>query len=251
MIKSLMIRSCNIGDGTTKIIVPLVGKNKLELETELHLLESAKYDLIEWRADFVETILNKDEAITLGTMIRQKIGNKPLLFTFRTANEGGLQDISTWQYQQLCDVMIESGLIDLLDVEINYDDNVLEKLISKAHEYAISIIGSYHNFSSTPPNNELHQQFDKMNQFKADIFKLAVMPNSTEDVLSLLNFTFEMKQAYPNNPLITMSMGKLGAITRISGELFGSAISFASLNKASAPGQLNINDLNFIYSCLK
>ena len=44
-------------------------------------------------------------------------------------------------------------------------------------------------------------------------------------------------------PLITMSMGPVGMISRLCGEVFGSALTFGSVGKASAPGQVNANDL--------
>ena len=40
-----------------------------------------------------------------------------------------------------------------------------------------------------------------------------------------------------------MSMGKLGVISRICGEVFGSAVTFGTAGKASAPGQLPANQL--------
>ena len=73
-----------------------------------------------------------------------------------------------------------------------------------------------------------------------DLIKLAVMPRDATDVLALLSVTTLMhKEA--KVPLITMSMGALGAISRLSGEVFGSAVTFASAAGSSAPGQLSID----------
>ncbi len=71
-----------------------------------------------------------------------------------------------------------------------------------------------------------------------DIAKIAVMPKSSADVLALLGATEEMKQLFPNCPVITMSMGRLGMVSRLCGETFGSALTFGSAARASAPGQV-------------
>ena len=68
------------------------------------------------------------------------------------------------------------------------------------------------------------------------------MPQSRKDVLTLLSATEEMDRR-TTRPLITMSMGPVGMISRLCGEVFGSALTFGSVGKASAPGQVNANDL--------
>ena len=40
------------------------------------------------------------------------------------------------------------------------------------------------------------------------------------------------------HPVITMAMSGMGAVSRISGEIFGSSVTFASVEECSAPGQL-------------
>lgn len=77
----------------------------------------------------------------------------------------------------------------------------------------------------------------------ADIVKLAVMPQDMEDVLKLLSVTNEFKEENPDTPVITMSMGKMGMISRLCGESFGSAITFAAHKKASAPGQMEMHEV--------
>lgn len=76
------------------------------------------------------------------------------------------------------------------------------------------------------------------------------MPRSAKDVLTLLSATENVKSLYPDEPLITMSMGKLGAVSRISGEIFGSAMTFGSAKKASAPGQIEVTALQKILEIL-
>ena len=99
-------------------------------------------------------------------------------------------------------------------------------------------IYSYHNFEETPPQDELVEKMKQMFLRGCDIAKIAVMPKSSADVLALLGATEEMKQLFPNCPIITMSMGRLGMVSRLCGETFGSALTFGSAARASAPGQV-------------
>ena len=73
----------------------------------------------------------------------------------------------------------------------------------------------------------------------ADILKIAVMAHSPEDALKLMSATAKVRRLYSNKPMLTMAMGKWGVLTRITGEGFGSDLTFASVGgKASAPGQI-------------
>ena len=76
-----------------------------------------------------------------------------------------------------------------------------------------------------------------MDSFGADILKLAVMPKSEEDLMALLTATVMMKSR-SDKPVITMSMGKTGVLSRLCGEMSGSSVTFAAGIKASAPGQI-------------
>lgn len=89
----------------------------------------------------------------------------------------------------------------------------------------------------------MHHLLYRMATAGSEIVKLAVMPNDNKDLLNLLSVTDEFHSDFPDTPIITMSMGEKGMLSRISGEFFGSALSFASLAQASAPGQLSLADL--------
>lgn len=52
-------------------------------------------------------------------------------------------------------------------------------------------------------------------------------------------------------PLISMSMGPYGAMTRLFGWTFGSALTFAVGASSSAPGQVPIEDLNTALAILQ
>lgn len=86
----------------------------------------------------------------------------------------------------------------------------------------------------------------KMQQVGADLPKVAVMPHDSTDVLTLLAATVEMKNKYFATPIIAISMSKLGVASRLCGEVFGSAMTFASAGDSSAPGQIGLDIVNAV-----
>ena len=67
----------------------------------------------------------------------------------------------------------------------------------------------------------------------------------------LLAATAEMTDHHPETPVITMSMGPLGAVSRLCGEAFGSAMTFANPGTASAPGQVGLDVVNAVLDSLR
>ena len=104
-------------------------------------------------------------------------------------------------------------------------------------------IASHHDFYETPDREVMKMLLEQMCAGGADIVKLAVMPQNMEDVLKLLSVTYEFKEENPDTPVITMSMGKMGMISRLCGESFGAAVTFAAHKKASAPGQMEMHEV--------
>ena len=83
-----------------------------------------------------------------------------------------------------------------------------------------------------------------MQECGADIVKIAVMPQSKKDVLTLLLATEEMVREHAKCPVVTMSMSEVGVVSRICGEAFG------AVKKASAPGQLGAEELRMVLKIL-
>ena len=60
-----------------------------------------------------------------------------------------------------------------------------------------------------------------------------------------------MTRKYADRPIITMSMAGTGVISRLCGEVFGSALTFGAAKKASAPGQMGVNELETVLRLLR
>ena len=170
--------------------------------------------------------------------------------TFRTSREGGEKAIEPEAYAELNLKAAATGYVDLIDVEIFTGDEIVRKIIDGAHAAGVKVIASNHDFFKTPAKADIIYRLRKMQDMGADIPKIAVMPQNKKDVLTLLSATEEMATSYADRPIITMSMAGTGVISRLCGEVFGSSMTFGAAKKASAPGQMGVNDLNTILGLL-
>lgn len=231
-----------LGDGIPKICVPLTGKSRRELLEQAVRAAAFAPDLLEWRADFYEDVLKKGAAADMLRELSEAAGEIPLLFTFRSSGEGGARGIEAQSYEALLGSAVRSGRGQLVDVEVFMEGLDAEGLIQRLHAAGGIVVASNHHFDATPPEEEMEAILEEMERLGADVRKLAVMPRTPEDVLSLLRVTRRASQRGVH-PVITMSMGRLGALSRISGALTGSAVTFASAGEASAPGQIPIEEM--------
>lgn len=247
---SVRVRNIKIGEGIPKICVPVTGVTEKEIIEEAEAAVCTPADVIEWRADWFEGVLDFNRVREVLISLRGILGEMPLLFTFRTRKEGGEKEIDEKCYEELIKSVAGSGYADLVDVEAFTGEAVVRGLIREAHGCGVKVLASNHDFSRTPEKEELVRRLRKMQELGADIAKIAVMPKCKRDVLVLLEATEEMNRCYADVPVITMSMSEEGIISRICGEIFGSAMTFGAAKKASAPGQMKVDDLSTVLDLL-
>ena len=240
---TVKIRNIVLGAGMPKIAVPNVGSTEKEIMDSAKKIKAAKPDLMEWRIDYYAAGIKDFNTLkTTAKKLRQEVGELPVLVTFRTKNEGGVCQLDEDQYLNLVEYVITNRLSDAVDIELFHDEKRIESLVTLAHNYNVIVIMSNHDFEKVPAKDVIEFRLRKMAQLGADVPKLACMPHSAADVLTLLTATTEMNKEIAN-PLITMAMGDIGKVTRVAGQVFGSSLSFGAVGQTSAPGQLSIEDL--------
>ena len=222
---TVKVRNIEIGSGVPKICVPIVGVTKDEIIAEAKTFDSIPVDVVEWRVDWFEGVFEFDKVEDVLKDLREALGETPILFTFRTSKEGGEKAIEAQPYKEL-------------------NIAAAKAIVAAAHECGVKVVASNHDFDKTPEKDEIVRRLCKMQELGADIPKIAVMPTCRRDVLTLLCATEEMYTEHADRPIITMSMAGTGLISRLCGEVFGSALTFGAAKKASAPGQAAVNDLN-------
>ena len=242
----IKVRNVIIGQGIPKIIVPLIGSIDSELLKEVHYVKGLKPDIIEWRVDIYDEVENLHAVQVMLSNLREILVDTPILFTFRSFSEGGKREASVEFYQKLLKMAVQSKLIDLVDIELFQGDNLVNELVCIAKENGIYIVMSNHDFQKTPEKDEIISRLRKMQELGADIPKIAVMPNNSQNVITLIDATNTMKEKYSDRPFITVSMGEKGVVSRLTGEVFGSAATFGSGKEGSAPGQMDVMELRGI-----
>ena len=249
--KPLTIKNTVLGDGIPKICIPVTGRDEASILRAAGELKTLPHDIVEWRADYFDQVTDQSRVLYVLGALKELLPDSLLLFTFRTHREGGVKELSTEAYLEICKNAVTSGLPDLLDLEFftgasgeNAEacPSVLNPVLSLAHANGCCVILSSHDFHKTSPEEELFRRLSCMDAAGADIAKLAVMPRSETDVLHLLSATRRAADLL-SCPVITMSMGRQGLISRLAGETFGSCMTFGASGQTSAPGQPDVTDL--------
>ncbi len=244
MARSIAVKNIVIGDGIPCICVPITETGIPGLTEEAGRAVAACPDLIEWRADRFRDIFSPGAMENALKELDSILGQIPMIFTVRTEKEGGSLSVPAEDYASLLKRAADTGIPTFVDVEVmQLGDPLLHELMGQIHGAGALVIGSSHDFERTPSESEMKKILMKEHGSGADILKLAVMPQNYQDVAHLLRVTGQMYQNDDAGPMITMAMGTLGNVSRFCGEIFGSAVTFATVGEASAPGQLPIEEL--------
>lgn len=239
---TIKIKNIEIGQGIPKICIPLTGRNRAEIVEEIEIVKKYEPDLVEWRVDFFEDSDKLEKICEMLETINDSFKQIPVVFTFRTKEEGGEKSIMPEDYVKLLKEISKRRLADIVDVQVFWYPEKAEDFIKELKAMGITVLASNHHFEGTPSSEKISEALYDMENSGADIVKIAVMPRSEKDVCALLEATMERKE-HSQKPMVTMSMGKTGMLSRICGEFTGSCITFAAGKQASAPGQVKADEL--------
>lgn len=221
-----------------KLVVSVMPKSLEEAQA----IDANRYvdaDIIEWRADF----LSKDEILQVAPAIFEKFAGRELLFTLRTRAEGGEIDLSAQEYVQVIKDVTQLYQPEYVDFEYFGNKDVFDQMLDFPN-----LVLSYHNFQETPEN--MMEILSELTSLNPKVVKVSVMAHTEQDVLDLMNFTRGFKTLNPEQEYVTISMGKVGKVSRITSDVTGSSWSFASLDVASAPGQISLSNMKKIREIL-
>ena len=222
----------NVGIGRVPRIVAVVwGPQLLELAAKAR--ENGA-DLLEVRIDLFKKVnlagLKKELKV-----IRQKV-KLPVIVTVRRKDEGGGRRYSERERLLLLKSLIPS--IDAVDIELR-SERIGGEVIREAKLRKRKILVSYHNLVKTPPDEELEDIAFRAKGAGGDIVKIAVRAKSRDEVVRMMTFTYHC----PHRPLVSISLGRAGTISRVLAPFFGSCLTYAYVDSPAAPGQLNVSQL--------
>ena len=221
-----------------KLIVSVMPRSLEEAQA----LDATRYldaDIIEWRADY----LPKEAILQVAPAIFEKFAGRELVFTLRTCAEGGEIALSPEEYIHLIKEVAQLNQPDYIDFEYYSYKDVFEEMLDFPN-----LVLSYHNFQETPEN--MMEILSELTSLNPKLVKVAVMAHTEQDVLDLMNYTRGFKILNPEQEYVTISMGKVGKVSRITADVTGSSWSFASLDEASAPGQISLANMKKIREIL-
>ena len=271
-------RSIPAPGGLPAVAVSLTGPSLAQARTQARSAVDAGADVLELRVDLLEEAgalaapdpLDAAAAAAqvleclrgLGEAIAadgaDAVAGAPVLLTCRTTAEGGRAQLDDASYGAL----LRSVLDELADwaperrpaaIDVEVQRGCLPQICAQAHALDIDVVASFHDFEATPADEVLEEVLARMAREGADLAKIAVWPTSADDVARLLGVCARATMgtgegAGPGVPVAAMSMGALGAVSRVA-PAFGTALTFAAVPdeqgqaRASAPGQLPIQDV--------
>ncbi len=191
-------------------------------------------DVLELRVDLLE----EDALQTLSEL--RKLG-LPVIITNRMEEEGGSWTGSeAGRIQKLLELL---PLADAVDIELCAEKR--DEVVKRAKSAKKTVIISMHDFEKTPEHEVMAGIIDESFEAGADIAKLAVMANSLEDVLRLLEVTLHSK-----GKVCAIAMGDLGRHSRVIAPIYGSVMTYGYVDEPAAPGQLRADELGYVLKML-
>lgn len=180
-------------------------------------------DLVEVRLDLVEMPMS--ELRPLASSL-----NLPLLFTARHPAEGGKGSEDAAVRSAALESVLD--LAALIDVELQSVPH-MTVLLNEARSAGVGVVGSFHDFQATPPDDILTGARDFAQTAGLDAVKIATYLNGPEDLQRLMKHAADKRRL----PFSVMGMGPLGRLSRLALAKLGSLLNYGYLGESNAPGQ--------------
>ena len=245
----LCVKGRTVGRGKPLVCVPVMEPDKESILKEFDRLIESRADMVEWRVDAFDGAKSPNAVRGVLEALAPMVKDTILVYTFRSKAQGGLLSLDADRVDDIRQVAAESKVADFIDLEV-FESRRPQREIRRLQSMGAYVIASHHDFHQTPERSVIRMLMQQHYESGADVVKLALMPQEMQDVMNLMEETRIFHEKNPNQALVTMSMGPLGTITRVAGEYIGSCVSFGTGRKASAPGQLPMEDLKQVLSIL-
>lgn len=230
---------------TTKIVVTFTGHNDDEINAEIRAAKENinDFDIVEIRGDVFDALNREDHAKNVRFIIDVfKPLNKEIIYTYRTAKEGGSGSKTTVEYEALLNAICTLMDIDYIDIEVNSGDKIIASVTKTAAEHNVKRLLSHHDFKQTPDTDGILSVFKKMDDIGGELYKAAFFPQSSEDVDHVTSAVEQAKVLY-GHKVIGISMGELGKETRTALGEKSSALTYGFIMRDAAPGQIHVSEL--------
>jgi 3-dehydroquinate dehydratase I len=219
----------------SKICVSIAASDLEQLKIQINQAFNFGADYVEIRFDFLN-LSDLEEAVNIANAV-----NKKAVYTLRSPEQGGQFKGNTFERITWLEKLSSSKPM-LLDVEL-YTIKCNNNLADYLKENNTSVLISWHDFEKTPSNAQLTDLLYEMRKYSQNV-KVVTTAQKTEDSLGLL----ELYENTLGVNLIAFAMGEAGVLSRLLCVIIGNApFTYASLEKAIAPGQLTIKQMRKLY----
>jgi 3-dehydroquinate dehydratase-1 len=191
-------------------------------------------DLLEIRADLFPARVLDDKILREQLRAVRRAAERPLLLTLRRRAEGG-----KWPFSEIRRAALIRALMPSVDgVDVEGAARIAPGVLREARRLGKWVVLSHHDFKKTPSHRALEAVAGRFSKSGAQILKVAAMPRRPSDVDRLMEFCSGLRgrRAF-------IAMGPLGRKTRVEPRRWGSCLTFASVGRPSAPGQLGVKEL--------
>jgi 3-dehydroquinate dehydratase-1 len=160
---------------------------------------------------------------------------RPVIVTIRKHDEGGMRPIPDGLRAELFAEYLP--VASALDLEAGSLGR-LEETVAAARRARCLVIGSFHDFSGTPPRARLRATARRAFAAGADLVKVATRTDTPGDVATLLEFLEEHA-----GRVAVMGMGRLGRASRLLFAKAGSVLNYGWLARPQVDGQWSAREL--------
>lgn len=160
----------------------------------------------------------------------------PLLCTIRQKAEGGAWDRSEQERGALYTALIPA--VSAIDIETRAL-SAHGETVEAARAAGRLVIGSFHDFETTPELAYLTAMSETAKAQGADIFKAACYCRTADEVRLLARFMLD----HTVLPSAVIAMGPAGLLSRVFFPALGSLLTYTFVGEATAPGQLTYQEM--------
>jgi 3-dehydroquinate dehydratase/shikimate dehydrogenase len=230
-----------------RVCVPVCVKRASELRPSIERAAEAG-DIVELRLDCLEAHELDAARAQLGSLL--ETSGRPFLITYRPEEQGGGVRLSLAEraaFWREVPLWLRGAAVRgraFVDVELDLLESPHAETLGALFEN-FTVICSHHDFQETPA--DLERVYERMAKTRADISKLATRANSITDSVALMRLLERGRRE--GRPVIAVSMGAAGVLTRVLAPAFGAFLTYGSLDaeQATAPGQIEARDLRDLY----
>lgn len=221
--------------------IPLTSGTEEMLWNEIDHALDQNPDYIEWRRDY---FLEDAYALEIEYLkkIKEKLGETGLIYTFRNKREGGFCQVEEKERLKFIDICAKSGTAAYIDIELESSDAFLVAVKELTRKNNTGLLISHHDFEKTYSEKQIVDIFNRMNAKGADVLKLAMYAQNKEDVQRLVAVVSAYGLKF-EAPIIAISMGEAGCISRIIPDILGGSLTYASGAESTAPGQMTVREI--------